>query len=194
MAVSNTQLRQLAIGAGALLVGLLIGAIWRSTRTPPSPAPPTAGSASPSAGPASPSSAGSASSAPSLSVTPPGPDGGGARQAYSLAPNPHFPLPPLRQLDRDIFAQVAAAKYDRESMLDVFPGTPNHVRFIGDAHNHWVNVVIIDLGRDGTWDEKWTLTVNDVERVTFDKPKAENWNPSPRDARYALRYGAWQPY
>ena len=94
----------------------------------------------------------------------------------------------LRPMDRDIFAQLANAHLDRQSLLDVFPDRPYKVRIIGSVAERRFSLVLIDMNRDGKIDERWELKGSDVIRTVPQDPNAGD-----AEVRYALAHGRWQP-
>lgn len=176
MALSNKLIRQLAIAAGALLVGAVLGQVWRSTRKPVGSSP--AGSAS------------------ATIYDPNAADGGG--QVYNLKADTRLKGFPLRQMDREIFAAISSGQLDQSHLQDVFPGQPYRVRMIGSMSGpvatHWVSVVLVDTNRDGKWDERWDLKRDEVDRTIFRKPREEQVAADDADAKFALRQGTWQGF
>ncbi len=169
MALSSKLIRQLAIAAGALLVGAVLGQVWRSSRpSRPSPAP--------------------SSSATIFSGAP---DGG---QIYNLKTDPRLQGVQLRQMDREIFAAIASGQLNQSHMDDVFPSQPYRVKLVGSIPEHWIGVVLIDLTRDGKWDERWDMKHDDVDRLVFRHPSADNFAGEPSDAKFSLRSGHWQGF
>ncbi len=169
MAVSKKLIRQVAIGAGALLVGALLGSVWRSMR-------------SRGVAPAGSSAATVYSGAP---------DGG---QIYNLKTDPRLRGIPLRQMDREIFAAIASGQLDQSHLQDVFPSKPYRVRMIGSMATHWISVVLVDTNRDGLWDERWDMKTDEVERIAFRHPTATELGGEESDPKFALRQGTWQGF
>ncbi len=175
MALSPRLIRQLAIGAGALLVGAIIGQMYRSSRTHRGTAP--------------------AASASKTQYDQNALDGGG--QTYPMKPDPRFKAgTALRPMDREIFAAIASGQLDQSHLQDVFPSQPYRVRMIGTmsgpVSTHWVSVVLVDTNRDGSWDERWDLKRDDVDRIIFRHPRGDNVGPDDSDPRFALKQGIWQ--
>ena len=169
MAVSNKLIRQVAIGAGALLIGAILGAVWRSTRTR-------------GVAPAASSSA---------TIYFGAPDGG---QIYSLKSDPRLQGIQIRQMDREIFAAIASGQLDQSHLEDVFPSQPYRVKMIGSIPAHWISIVLVDSNRDGKWDERWDMKHDDVDRIVFRTPRTNDIGGDPDDARFALRNGHWQGF
>jgi hypothetical protein len=184
MALSNKVVRQLAVGAGALLLGALLGAVWRSTKTRPRPAGTT---------PQASADVLDAADAGPLALLWPAQRDGGA-QIYNTKPDPRLHGVGLRPMDLDIFGFIGSGQLERDRMLDVFPDKPYRVRMIGSLPDHWVSVVLVDLNRDGKWDERWDLKPDDVDRTIFRRARETELAGEPADQRFALRRGLWQGY
>jgi hypothetical protein len=152
------------VGVG--IVGILIG---RATSAPPetSPVPVVAPS-------------GRASASPVENLLPP--------QQFDLAENPMSKSgQKLREMDLDILNKIVGRHYERTELEDVFPDRPYRVRFIGSAAEKHIGGVLIDLTRNGKWDERWRLTTNEVVRDVDHDPIA---NGMP--VHYTLGHGRWQ--
>lgn len=110
-------------------------------------------------------------------------------QKFDLSENPNFKGGvPLREMDRDIFRQVNDIEHlDRTRMLDVFPDRPYKVRFVGSVEQRHVGLVMIDLKRSGTIDERWELGAGEVKRTVPKDPNAGDG-----EVRYTLAQGRWQ--
>jgi hypothetical protein len=93
----------------------------------------------------------------------------------------------LRDMDRDIFAEITAATLERERMKDVFPERPYRVQLIGSLTERRIGFVLVDLDRDGKNEEKWEIRSGEVNRTVFNDP-ATNGQPT----KYNLRHGRWQ--
>jgi hypothetical protein len=93
-------------------------------------------------------------------------------QAYDYKPHPNLKPGgvPLRPMDNDIFAAIERGRLTRAQLLDLFPDRPYHVKLVADSAEHWVNTVVIDLDRNGRWDERWELKKEGVFRHTHGGP------------------------
>jgi hypothetical protein len=109
-------------------------------------------------------------------------------QQFDLTENPasHGGVP-LRPMDRDIFAQIMSEKLERKQMHDVFPDRPYRVVFIGSASEHRIGFVLVDLDRDGKFEERWELKTGEVSRVVQADPAAQG-----QPVKYTLGHGRWQ--
>jgi hypothetical protein len=96
----------------------------------------------------------------------------------------------MRPVDRDVFAALRGAAFPREAMVDVFPRRPYRVRFGGSAVGHAVRLVLLDLDRDGRWDERWDLGQPGqvVRRVL---PAGHEGGEG---VDFTLTHGRWQPH
>jgi hypothetical protein len=97
---------------------------------------------------------------------------------------------PLRPMDRDVFAEIARAtsgQLERIRMKDLFPDRPYKVTFVGSVAERRIGLVLIDLNRDGTYEERWDLKRNDVVRSVQNDTFAEA-----NVVRYTLAHGRWQ--
>jgi len=90
-------------------------------------------------------------------------------------------------MDRDIFAQVTALKLDRTQMKDVFPDRPYRVVFVGSISERRIGFVMIDLDRNGTFDERWELKTSEANRIVLHDPAANG-----AEVKYTLAHGRWQ--
>jgi hypothetical protein len=107
---------------------------------------------------------------------------------YDLEENPKFQVGArLRPLDRQIFEQLMNPDLTRERMDDLFPTLPFRVRVGGSAAEHRYGLVLIDLNRDGKWDERWVLDGQEVTRIAFTDPATGG-----RETMYNLRGARWQ--
>lgn len=108
-------------------------------------------------------------------------------QVYNYKPDPRFQAGvPLRPMDIEILEALARGHFDRAQLLDLFPGRPYHVKLIGSPGDGRIDLLAIDLDRNGIWDEQWRLKPETVERRTFDKE-----GPG---IPFVLRNGRWLPY
>jgi hypothetical protein len=109
--------------------------------------------------------------------------------AYKPDPNVHAGLP-LRPMDEEILEAINNESFEEKDMLDLFPQKPYRVRLVGSKKEHWIMGAMIDLERDGKWDESWEMKPDMlVRRLTEDsgRPKSEA-------AIFQLRPGHWLPY
>jgi hypothetical protein len=107
---------------------------------------------------------------------------------FDLTEDPKFTVGvPLRPMDRDIFAEIVNMKLDRTRMRDVFPDRPYRVAFVGSVSERRIGVVLIDLDRDGKFDERWELKKGDVVRNVQQEPAAGE-----TPVKYTLARGRWQ--
>ena len=174
MALSPKMLRQLALGVGALLVGAVIGQIWRTTRTKDTASPAASSSAT---------------------IFDPNAADGGSPQVYPVKADPRMTGIPLRPMDREIFAALASGQLEPVHLDDVFPSKPYRVSMIGSMKpRKWISVVLVDLTRDGKWDERWDLTQTDVVRTVFKKPRTDAVGADETDYKFSLRQGTWQGF
>ena len=191
MALSRTTVRQLAIAAGALLVGALAGSIWRAYRAKPateSGAGTASSAAQPDASAASSAFSPMSSSSTAVIHTP-------GSQVYDIADDPNFKAGvALRPMDRDIFAALVDPNLDRSHLVDVFPDKPYRVRFLGSVSEHWIGLIQVDLDRDGIIDERWKLGPSEVDRFVLDNsiPLDSGLDPDKRGTHFKLRRGRWQ--
>jgi len=110
-------------------------------------------------------------------------------QIYQTTPGPHPGLgQPLRTLDIDTFDRIARADYQRQEMLDLFPGRPYHVKLVGSFTDRWIDAVMVDVERDGHFDERWDLKPDGVFRRVIG-PGQEFDAATP----FMLRNGLWLP-
>jgi hypothetical protein len=111
------------------------------------------------------------------------------RQTYNYQPVPGLTSGmALRPMDYDILKRIEDGDYKRTDMLDLFPDRPYQVKMIGSPVEHWINAVLIDLDRDGKWDEKWAMKLESVTRHTMGKGEDDDKVP------WALQPGRWLPY
>ena len=162
------------VGVG--VVGVILGRM--SSPVPEGPAFPAAAH---SASPASPTSGRSTSPASEPSASP---------QQFDLTDDPRNASGvPLRPMDHDIFTLITSLQLDRTRMPDVFPDRPYRVTFIGSIAERRIGLVMIDLDRDGKFDERWDLKRDGVVRNVLKDPAADG-NP----VNYSLAHGRWQPH
>ena len=92
-------------------------------------------------------------------------------------------------MDADIFDALAHRPLSRTDLFDLFPDRPYHVRLVGDTLRHRVRAVLIDLERDGTWEERWDLDDTTVTRRVLQRPAGPG-----AGTPFALRSGRWLPF
>jgi hypothetical protein len=91
-------------------------------------------------------------------------------------------------MDRDIFAQLMDLQHmERTRMRDVFPDRPYKVVFLGSMAERRVGSVLVDLNRDGKFEERWTIKPEEVSRLVPEDP-ATGGQP----VKYTLSRGRWQ--
>jgi hypothetical protein len=111
-------------------------------------------------------------------------------QVFDLAEDPRAKSGiPLRPMDRDIFDQITHLRIERSEMRDVFPDRPYRVQFVGSVAEHHIGLVMIDLDRDGKFDERWDLKRDGVTRMVQQDPAAGG-----APVKYTLSHGRWQPH
>ena len=111
-----------------------------------------------------------------------------AVQHFDLAEDPSFQAGvPLRPMDKDIFAALADARLERTRLLDLFPDRPYKARIVGSVAERRFGGVLVDMDRDGKWDERWTLKGNEVIRLVPDDPTGGG-----TEIKYSLAHGRWQ--
>jgi len=97
---------------------------------------------------------------------------------------------PMRPMDRDIVAALVAGHVDRSRVIDLFPERAYQVRLAGSAETGAFPYLLVDLNRDGTWDERWDLTKpGEIRRTVTHDPDAYG-----REVTYTLAHGRWQPH
>jgi hypothetical protein len=97
---------------------------------------------------------------------------------------------PMRAMDREIVAAILSGHVDRTSMSDLFPDRPYQVRLAGSAAARQFRWVLIDLNRDGAWDERWDLgEPGQIQRTVTRDPDARG-----SEVMYTLVHGRWQPH
>jgi hypothetical protein len=126
-------------------------------------------------------SAGSASELPSPSA---------ARPKWDTQELPNWPGLPLRPMDHDLIDAMLSGHIARQSMLDLFPDRPYRVRLVGSADMQLFQFAMIDLDRDGKWDEQWDLSKpGQIQRHVAHDPAAGG-----HEVMYTLAHGKWQPH
>jgi hypothetical protein len=111
-------------------------------------------------------------------------------QVFDLAEDPRAKAGiPLRPMDRDIFDQITHLRLERSQLRDVFPDRPYRVVFVGSVAEHHIGLVMIDLDRDGKFEERWDLKRDGVTRMVQQDPSAEG-----AQVKYTLSHGRWQPH
>jgi hypothetical protein len=128
--------------------------------------------------------------ATAAAAAPPPPSSEGAPphkpQVYDYKEPPMVKIgPPLRPMDSEILDAIAVGEFTHAQRLDLFPDRPYHVKLIGSVPDRWISIVMIDLDRDGKWDEKWTLKPDSVIRLDFDDREPMGGKP------FMLRHGQW---
>jgi hypothetical protein len=100
----------------------------------------------------------------------------------------------LRPMDIDILELIPhATEMKKEQLLDVFPDRAYRVQLSKNALDNWINFVMIDLDRDGKWDEKWQLKPGEVLRYTRSE-ESRGTGVSSDGTPYKLRPGRWLPF
>lgn len=168
--------------AGLVLVCGVVAAVLM-TRTQASRAGLAAGQSAADGGPAGPAPPGSSSAgAPAPSVWVP---------KWDTEEIPSWKVGvPMRPMDRDIVAVILSGHVERTSMLDLFPDRPYQVRLAGSAALNQFRFVLIDLNRDGKWDEKWDLgEAGQIHRQVMHDPDSAG-----QEVNYTLAHGRWQPH
>ncbi len=114
----------------------------------------------------------------------------GERPKFDLAEVPGYHSGvELRPMDHDIFDKLVNLNLERTQMPDVFPDRPYRVAFIGSLAERRINVVMVDLDRDGKMDERWELKKGDLVRTVPKDPAAQG-----QAVKYTLTHGRWQPH
>src|SRR5581483_599307 len=83
---------------------------------------------------------------------------------------------PLRPMDTEIFETILRNHLTLDRVLDLFPDKPYHVKLVADLQTQRVIGVMIDLERDGRWDERWEMRTNGCTRHLL---STKNSNESP---------------
>jgi hypothetical protein len=97
---------------------------------------------------------------------------------------------PLRPMDRDIIAALQSGHIERAAEMDLFPDKPYQVRLAGNPEKQQFRFVLVDLNRDGKWDEKWDLgEPGQIKRNVEHDPNAIG-----QAVMYTLVNGRWQPH
>jgi hypothetical protein len=110
-------------------------------------------------------------------------------QIYDVEPDPRMTIGvPLRPMDRDIFDAIAKDDFRREQLPDLFPDRPYRVHLTKDFIENRIIVLLIDLDRDGRYDERWQLQPEGVTRYIT---PATN---GPESLPFRLRKGRWVPF
>lgn len=109
---------------------------------------------------------------------------------FDFRPNPMVKSGALlRPMDSEIFEVLEKGELRREDLLEVFPNKPYRVRFVVSGGERRVISVLIDLNRDGVWDERWDIKAAGA---------MERWelvNGSSKDAQlFTLWGGRWLPH
>jgi len=96
----------------------------------------------------------------------------------------------LRPMDHDIIAALQSGHVERSQVTDLFPDKPYQVRLAGSPATQQFRFVLIDLNRDGKWDERWDLgEPGQIKREVMHDPDALG-----HDTMYTLNQGKWQPH
>jgi hypothetical protein len=96
----------------------------------------------------------------------------------------------MRPMDREIIAAARSGNIDRRAMLDLFPDRPYRVRLAGSAELQQYRFVLIDLDRDGTWDERWDLgQPGQIRRELTPHGEA-----GPQAITFTIAHGRWQAH
>jgi hypothetical protein len=104
-------------------------------------------------------------------------------------PNWHVGIP-LREMDKDIFAKLKDPALERTALPDLFPDRPYKVQVFGSLAEQRFGLVMVDLTRDGKWDEKWDLMRPGEVVRHVEHEAAANGQP----VTYTLVHGKWQPH
>jgi hypothetical protein len=72
---------------------------------------------------------------------------------------------PLRPMDTDIFEAITKNHLTLERAMDLFPDRPYHVKLVADLQSQRVLGALIDLDRDGRWDERWQMRTDGCTRT-----------------------------
>jgi hypothetical protein len=97
---------------------------------------------------------------------------------------------PLREMDKDIFAKLKDPALERTALPDLFPDRPYKVQVFGSLAEQRFGLVMVDLTRDGKWDEKWDLMRPGEVVRHVEHEAAANGQP----VTYTLVHGKWQPH
>jgi hypothetical protein len=177
-------LGRLVVGLGLLALASAVVALVVSTRSRvPTEAhadsPPTSSARWRPADPSSPA----ATAGPSSSAWQP--------PKWSTEEDPRWKVGvPMRPMDRDIIAALQSGHIERTAELDLFPDKPYQVRLSGNPTMQQFRFVLVDLNRDGKWDEKWDLgEPGQIKRSVPHDPDGAG-----HDVMYTLVNGRWQPH
>jgi hypothetical protein len=97
---------------------------------------------------------------------------------------------PMRAMDREIVAAVRSGQVERSAMPDLFPDRPYRVRLAGSPATREFRWVLVDLDRDGGWDERWDLgEPGQILRTVSRDPGAMG-----HEVLYTLAHGRWQAH
>ncbi len=96
----------------------------------------------------------------------------------------------MRPMDREIIAVLRSGAVDRRAMLDVFPDRPYRVRLAGSAELQQFRFVLIDMDRDGTWDERWDLG----QAGQIRRELTPNGDAGPEAIMFTMTHGRWQAH
>lgn len=96
---------------------------------------------------------------------------------------------PMRPMDRDIFDKIRTLSLERSQMHDVFPDRPYRVTFVGSLAERRIDLVMVDLDRDGKFEERWEIKRGDVVRTVPKDPAAGD-----QPVKYTIIHGRWQPH
>ena len=94
--------------------------------------------------------------------------------------------PLVRPMDKEIFAFIAAGIAPAGQSKDIFPKQPYRVDVFREGPDGLFTKVMIDVNRNGKWEEMWLLTDQEV----FRKESVDD-NGSYRDFT-TLRMGRWK--
>jgi len=187
---AERQRRAVLVGVALAVVGGLGVAVGRYSKTEPE----SAAAASPPA-PSAPSAPAQLASGQIASRQAPqqpwsSPDAGLQSSYWQTTEDPNWHVGiPQRDMDKDIFAKLKDPALERTSLPDLFPDRPYKVQVFGSIAEHRFGLVLIDLTRDGKWDEKWDLRPGQVHRLVEHDPTADN-----RPVEYTMVKGKWQPH
>jgi hypothetical protein len=111
-------------------------------------------------------------------------------QTFDLKEDPRAPTGiALRPMDREIFTEIMSDHLDRTKMRDLFPDRPYRVALVGSVAEHRIGVVMIDLNRDGKFEERWDLKGSEVTRTVMADTAAEG-----SSVQYSMAHARWQPH
>jgi hypothetical protein len=95
---------------------------------------------------------------------------------------------PLRTMDKEVFDRLKDPNLKRDDLADLLPNRPYRARAVGSVETHIFGAVLIDVVRDGTWDERWLLKGDQVIRKSL--PGAPTAPSDPE--QFTLSHGRWQ--